>query len=46
MGNWIKWAEFEEGRGAFDEARSIFERSLDLLDESPDLEPRLFYCIC
>lgn len=42
VGNWIKWAEFEEGRGAFDEARSIFERSLDLLDESPDLEPRLF----
>lgn len=42
VSNWIKWAEFEESRGAVDEARSIFEKSLDLLDESPDLEPRLF----
>ena len=42
VSNWIKWAEFEESRGAFEEARSIFERALDLLDESPDLEPRLF----
>lgn len=42
ISNWIKWAEFEEGRGAMNEARSIFERSLDLLEDSPDLEPRLF----
>ena len=42
VGNWIKWAEFEEGRGAIEESRSIFERSLDLLEESPDIEPRLF----
>lgn len=42
VSNWIKWAEFEENCGAIDEARSIFERSLDLLEESPDLEPRLF----
>jgi crooked neck len=40
--NWIKWAEFEEERGAFEEARAIFERSLDMLDDSPDIEPRLF----
>lgn len=42
INNWIKWAEFEESRGSIDEARLIFERSLDLLDESPELEPRLF----
>lgn len=42
VSNWIKWAEFEESRGAIDESRSIFEKSLDLLDESPELEPRLF----
>jgi crooked neck len=42
VSNWIKWAEFEESRCAIEEARSIFEKSLDLLEDSPDLEPRLF----
>lgn len=42
VSNWIKWAEFEESRGSLEEARSIFEKSLDLLEDSPDLEPRLF----
>lgn len=42
VSNWIRWAEFEESRLAITEARAIFERSLDVLEESPDIEPKLF----
>lgn len=42
VGNWIKWAEFEESQRRMEETRAIFERAIDLLDGTPELEPRLF----
>jgi crooked neck len=42
VNNWLKWAEFEESHGSPFEARAVLERAMDILDDSPEAEPRLF----